>query len=140
MAKLTAQQYVDKQARNLTAATEDIRLGVNNVSEAPGIKAAQAAEKMLAGITKSIQDGTWQRGVAGVTLQDWQRSMLEKGIGRIATGIEAAKPKNLITAEKLLAAVDSVASEVNTMPDATLEDRIAKSAAFMRKMAAKKIK
>ena len=140
MAKVTAQQYVDKQARRLIGATEEIRQGVQNVTEAPGVKAARKADKMLAGITEAINSGKWQEAVANVSLPEWQRAMLDKGIGRIPAGVEAAKAKNLQMAERLLAAVDSVASRVNAMPDTNLEDRIAKSVAFMREMAKQNVK
>jgi len=140
MAKVTATQYVDKWARNLISAGPSITDGVNNVTEAPGGKAARKADKWMAGIQRSFQDGTWQRGVGAVSLEDWKQATITKGIPRISVGVEQAKPKQLIMAEKLLAAVDSVTSIVNQMPDNTLEERIAKSAAFQRAMSEKRVK
>lgn len=140
MAKVTAQQYADKWGRRLKSATTDIRNGVERVTEAPGVKAARQSDKMLAGIQQAISDGRWQRAVANVTLEDWKSATLEKGIGRIAAGVDSALPKQIQMAEKLLAAVDSVNGQVQNMPDTTLDDRINRMVAFSRGMSEKRIK
>lgn len=140
MSKLTASEYAEKWGRNLKQSTSDIRAGVERVTEAPGIKAAREGDKMLAGITRSIQDGTWQRAVAGVSLQDWQTATVQKGIGRIAAGVDGAMTKQVSMAEKLLAAVDSVKAQVDQMPSTTLEDRIQRMVSFARGMSEKRIK
>ena len=140
MAKVTAAQYVEKWGRRLQGATTDIRNGVGRVTEAPGIKAARKADKMLAGITEAITSGKWANAVANVTLEEWKNATIDKGIGRISAGVEAALPKQLQMAEKLLAAVDSVNASIDVMPDNTLEERIQRSVQFQRKMAEMKIK
>ena len=94
---------------------------------------------MLAGITEAINSGKWSRAVAGVSLEDWKNATIEKGIGRISAGVDNAMNKQVQMAEQLLAAVDSVVSSIDSMPDTTLEDRIARSAAFQRGMAEKRI-
>jgi len=140
MAKVTAQQYVDKWGRRLKGATTDIRKGVERVTEAPGVKAARQSDKMLAGIQAAISDGRWQRAVASITLDEWKTATLDKGIGRIAAGVDGATGKQLQMAEKLLAAVDSVNTQVQSMPDTTLDDRINRMVAFSRGMSEKRIK
>tara|TARA_S200002703_G_scaffold160053_1_gene176355 strand:+ start:185 stop:610 length:426 start_codon:yes stop_codon:yes gene_type:complete len=139
MAKLNATQYAEKWGRNLKGSTQDIRNGVQRVTEAPGIAAARKSDKMLAGITEAINSGKWSRAVAGVSLEDWKNATIEKGIGRISAGVDNAMNKQVQMAEQLLAAVDSVVSSIDSMPDTTLEDRIARSAAFQRGMAEKRI-
>jgi len=140
MSKVTATEYAEKWSRNMKGSTTDIRRGVENVTEAPGAKAARKSDKMLAGVQRAIADGTWQRAVAAVSLEDWKRATLDKGLGRIAAGVDNAQQSQVQMAEKLLAAVDSVKATVDQMPDDTLEDRIAKSAAFQRGMAEKQIR
>jgi hypothetical protein len=140
MAKLNASQYVEKWGRNLKGAGTDIRNGVERVTVAPGQQAAQQADKMLAGIQRAIADGVWQRAVASVSLEDWKNATITKGIGRIAAGVDGAEQKQLQMAERLLAAVDTVKAQVDTMPDATLEDRIQRMVAFSRGMAEKRLK
>lgn len=140
MARVNAQEYADKWGRRLSASTQDIRRGVERVSEAPGASAARNADRMLAGIQVAIQDGRWQRAVAGVSLQDWKEATISKGIGRIASGVEGAMSKQRDMAERLLAAVDTVKSRVDQMPSTTLEDRINRMVTFARGMSEQRIK
>lgn len=134
MAKVTAQEYAEKWARRMKGATEDVRRGVEKVTEAPGTAAARQADAMLAGVQRAVQDGTWARQVARVTLQEWKDKTLNKGINRIAAGVDAAQTRQVAMAQDLLAAVDSVAAEVRNMPKGTLEDGINRMTAFARGM------
>jgi hypothetical protein len=113
---------------------------VDRVTEAPGIAAAAKADKMLAGITEAINDGSWAAAVSGVSLADWRTATIDKGIGRIAAGVDGAMQAQVQMAEKLLAAVESVKTTVDAMPDTNLEDRIQRMVAFSRGMAEKRIK
>ena len=140
MAKLTAAEATEKWGRRLKGSGEDIRRGIDRVTEAPGQKAARAADKMLAGVQQSISDGTWQSQVAGVSLEEWKEKAKNKGIGRIAAGVDAAMPKHVQTMERVLAAVDATKAEVDRMPSTTLEDRINRMVAFSRGMSSRKIK
>jgi hypothetical protein len=138
--KVTPTQYADKWGRRLKGSTTDIRQGVDRVTEAPGIAAAAKADKMLAGITEAINDGSWAAAVSGVSLADWRTATIDKGIGRIAAGVDGAMQAQVQMAEKLLAAVESVKTTVDAMPDTNLEDRIQRMVAFSRGMAEKRIK
>jgi hypothetical protein len=70
-----------------------------------------------------------------VTLEDWKGKMLDKGVNRVASGIDAAAPKVIAFATQLLPHIDALVSQVNKMPDATLEDSIARATFMMRGMA-----
>ena len=124
--KLTPQEATLKQNRNLKASTTDMPARINAVTEAPGKKAAAKADKMKQNIVKSIDDGTWQRNVAAVTLEDWKTSMIEKGVPRIASGIDAAAPKVQAFYEQFFPHLDKIAADVDKMPDLTLQDSIAR--------------
>ncbi len=137
MAKVTPQEYAEKWARRMKGSTEDVRRGIEKVTEAPGQAAARSADAMLAGVTRSVQDGTWARQVARVSLQEWKEKALSKGINRIAAGVDAAQSRQVQMAQDLLAAVDSVADEVRRMPKGTLEDGINRMTAFARGMSAR---
>lgn len=139
MARVNAQQYVERWSRKLKQAGQDITTGVNNTSEAPGAAAARSEAKMLNNTTEAITSGRWKRNVSAVTLEDWKRAMINKGIGRIAAGVDGAQQSQLAMAERLLAAVDSVAGAVRQMPNTTLEDSINRMVAFARGMAEKKL-
>jgi hypothetical protein len=131
---MTGQQVADKWARRLKGASQDMRDGVNAVTQAPGIAASKKSAKMLEGITRSIQDGTWQRAVASVSLDDWKKAMLDKGVGRIAAGVDGAMPKMTIMADKLMNALGTIKSKVSAMPDNTFEDRLARMNAQITEM------
>lgn len=135
MAKVTAAQYAEKWAKRTSGATQDYRDGVQRVTEAPGVKAAAKAERLLAELTRVVQEGIWQERVAAVPLSEWKNQAINKGAGRIASGVEGAKADMQHFGTELLQQIDTVLSEVNSMPDATLEDRINKSVTMQRRMA-----
>jgi hypothetical protein len=134
MARLTPQEFTAKHARNLKASVSDIQSGVQKVTQAPGVAAAAKKNKMLANLTARVQDGTWERRVAAVSVQDWQAAMLNKGVGRIATGIDAAADKVTAFASQLLPAVDAAKAKVANMPDLTIEDSINRMSTYIREM------
>ena len=134
MAKVTPEQYAEKQARNLKNSLPDIRRGIENVSSAPGQKAAAAQQRMKDNLNKSIDDGRWAKKVSGVSLEEWKSAALNKGVDRIASGIDNAQPRQIAMGGRLLAAVDQSASKVRAMPKGTLQDSIARMTAFVTDM------
>ena len=140
MAKVNATEYAEKWSRRLAGSTEDIRKGIEKVSEAPGIKAARQKDLMKQKLMASIDDGTWAAQVAGVSLEDWKSAAIKKGVNRIAAGVEQAKPKQVVMAEKLLAAVDASVAEANQTPRGDLEANINRMTSFVRGMAKRKIR
>lgn len=133
--RVSATEFQEKHARRLKAATPDITAGINKVTEAPGLKAAAKKDKMRTKLLAKIDDGTWERRVKGVTLEDWKTKARDIGVGRIAAGIDGAKTKVTTFAEQLLPAVERAATAVEALPDVTIEDSIARSSAFIREMA-----
>ncbi|GAH46256.1 unnamed protein product [marine sediment metagenome] len=90
---------------------------------------------MLANITARVQDGTWARRVAAVPLEEWKSKMIEKGLPRVAGGIDAAKDKTTAFFAQLLPAVDAASAKVKGMPDLTIDDSINRMTTFIREMA-----
>lgn len=138
MAKLTADEYAAKWGQRLKGSTEDIRRGISRVTTAPGEAAVRQQDKMLQKTTEAITSGRWASATRAVSLQDWQQSSSEKGVGRIAAGVDAALPHQAAMAQRLLAAVDSAAAKAKAMPSTTLEDNINRMATFAREMAKSK--
>ncbi len=134
MARVTPQQFAEKWARRTGQATQDYIAGVRGVREAPGQQAAEKADKLLAGVTRAINDGKWQARVSAVSLQSWQDAAVNKGAQRIAAGVQGAQNKMTRFASEVLPYLDNVVSEVKNMPDMTLEDRINRSSEFQRLM------
>lgn len=140
MAKVTAAEYAEKHARRLKGSLEDIRRGIARTSEAPGAAAVRQKDKMRQNVNAALDDGTWERRTAAVSLQDWQKQASEKGVNRISQGIDAVQTKQVAMAERLLSAVDAAAAQVKNMPKVTIEDSIARMESFVRAMHGANIK
>lgn len=138
MARLTPEEYAEKQATRLKAAAEDIRRGLSRVQQAPGELAVRKQDKLLAKFQESVSSGRWAAATRSVSLGEWQELAIQKGVPRIAAGIDAARPKQVAMAQRLLAAVDQAAAKARSLPDATLEDSINRAATYMREMAKNK--
>ena len=134
MAKLTPAEAAEKHARRLKGATEDIRRGVDRVTEAPGIAAAAKSDKMRARLMEALDSGKWANRVKSVSLQDWQRLMKEKGVGRIAAGIDEAREKTEDFFGQLFQHQEGLQRKIDNMPDLTLEDSISRMTTFIRGM------
>jgi len=135
MAKLTAAEFQEKHARRLKAAVEDVRKGIDRVTESPTLKAVAKKDKMLTNLTASVQSGKWEAGLKRVTLEDWKKQARDVGVNRIAAGIDAASVKVVAFAEQLLPHIDAQVAKIKAMPDITLEDSISRMTTFVRGMA-----
>ena len=135
MAKLTALEFQDKHARRLKGAVEDVRRGIDRVTESPTDKAAAKQDKMLTNLTAAVNSGKWSAGLKRVSLDDWKKKARDVGVNRIAAGIDAAKDKVVDFATQLLPYIDRAQSEIASMPDVTLDDNINRMNTFIRRMA-----
>ena len=135
MSRVTPAEYADKMARRLAGATQDITRGIERVTENPAQAAIAQKQLLIDRFMESINNGKWEEALGQVTLQEWKTAAREKGVPRIASGINAAKPKLTRFAQKLLPAVDAASATVKAMPKATLEDRINRATTYMREMA-----
>jgi len=134
MARVTPSEAAQKLIRRLQGATEDIRKGISQVTVAPSQSAIAQKELMKRKIIEAIDNGDWEAGLQGVSLQDWKTAALEKGVPRIAGGIKAAESKLTRFYGELLPAVDAAAAKVKAMPKGTLEDSIARMTSYIRDM------
>jgi len=132
--RVTAEQFVEKHNRRTKAALADMRAGVERVTTAPGVAAAAKADKMRTNLIESLDSGKWQRRVAAVSVEDWKHAMIDKGVNRVAAGVDAAAPKVRQFAEQLLSHQSGLMSTVNAMPDLTLEDSIGRMTTWVRGM------
>lgn len=135
MARLTAVEFQEKHARRLTQAVEDVRRGIDRVTENPCEKAASKEAKMLANLTAAVNEGKWAAGLKRVSLEEWKKAAKDVGAPRIAAGIANAKDKVIAFAEQLLPHIDAGKSKLAGMADLTLEDSIARMTTFTRHMA-----
>ena len=129
---LTAAEFAEKQNRRLKAALTDMQKGIEGITVSPTAQAADKQNKMKARLMASIDDGSWARGLRSVSLDEWKRKMIDVGIGRVSTGIDAAADKVQAFASKFLPFVEAVAAEVRKMPDLTIDDSIARMSKQVR--------
>ncbi len=134
MAKLTSAEFQEKHARRLKAAVEDVRKGIDRVTESPTEKAAAKQDKMLTNLTAAVNSGKWAAGLKRVTLEEWKSKTKNVGVNRIAAGIDAAKSKVIAFADELLPHIDRGRDKIKSMPDVTLDDNINRMVAFTRHM------
>lgn len=134
MAKNPA-KVAEKWVRNLSGATQEIRDGVGAVTESPTAKAADQSAKYLLNVQRAVDSGKYAARLRGVTLEEWKRKTLDKGIGRIATGAAAAQDDFQDFMTELIPFQERLQAEINSMPDTSLEDSIARQAAWTRGMA-----
>ncbi len=132
--RLTPEQYRKKHAARLKASIEDMRAGIERVTEAPGAKAAANADKWHARISEANTREKWQRRVGAVPLDEWKTAMTEKGLPRVAGGIDGAAQKVEDFAAQLFEHQNRLLAEVERMPDLTLEDSISRASAWIRGM------
>lgn len=131
MSSLTPDQIAQKWATNLAGATETIKAGIQAVSVAPGQAAARQAQAYINGVQAAQQK--WQRNVSSVSLAEWQQATIDKGVGRIATGAQAAQPKMQSFLVKLLPYQQNLKGSLPARGG--LEANIARMDAWVRGMA-----
>lgn len=134
MSKLTASEFTEKHSRRLKAAVEDVRKGIDRVTENPCEKAAAKQDKMLTNLTAAVSSGKWAAGLKRVSLEDWKKKARDIGVNRIAAGIDGAKEKVTAFAEVLLPHIDRGKDKIKAMPDVTLDDNINRMTTFVRHM------
>jgi hypothetical protein len=131
---LSPDEFADKHARRLKGSVDDIRAGIARVTESPTAKAADKKDKMLQNLTASVNSGKWAQRLRSVTLEDWKAKTTDKGLSRIASGIDGARAKVVDFASQLLPYEANLQQQVNKLPDLTLEDSISRMTSWVRGM------
>ena len=132
--KLTPAQVAEKHARRTKAATQDMVAGVNAVETNPATKAIAKKQKLMQNWNAAMQSGKWERGMKRVTLDGWKQSMIEKGVGRVAAGIDASMDKTTEFYAELLPFQDDLSKKIDNLPDLTIEDSIQRASTWIRGM------
>ena len=130
--QMSAQEITQKWQQRTSAATEEYKKGVQSVQVAPGELAAAASQKALLNYQEAINSGRFAKRVRSVSLEAWKTAASEKGAARIASGVQAAGAKTTGFWQEFLPHLQSVQSQVNSMPNVTLEDGIQRAVANMR--------
>lgn len=125
MPKITPREAAEKWQRRTKAATQDVAAGVDRVTVNPADKAIAALDKMRARLIEALDSGKVEAGLSRVSLEDWKRSMKDIGVARIASGVDAKGVKKWDAfASEFFPFLDTVAGELDRMPDTTFEDGV----------------
>lgn len=119
-----------KWATNLSGASQAYTAGVQAVTQDPGVAAAAASDRYLAGIQANVNK--YKTNVV-TGLQNWQAQTVNKGAPRLASGATAAQDKVGTVFGKLFPYINQVRNSLPARGD--LEQNIQRSAAFQRAMA-----
>jgi len=130
----TAQQSAAKWASRLKGAQQEIRQGVESTSINPMERAADASDKWINRLQEAHASGKFARRLRGVPIEKWRRNTIDKGIPRIAAGVDAAADDMEDFFSELLSFEEGLKRTVDAMPDTTLEDSIARATAWIRGM------
>lgn len=132
--KADAQMATTKWLQNIGNATDRMKQGALAVQEAPGKKAAAAADKWLANVQRSKPK--FIANVSRVTKESWQNSYINVGIPRVSQGAQAKQAKYTAAMEAFLPYLKLGVAKIDAMPNVTLEDGINRAIAMIRHNAA----
>ena len=132
--KVTPAEHAAKWKQHLDGATDQIRSGVERVTVAPGVLAAQQEEKFRTKILEAIESHRWANEVKRVSLDEWKSAMLTKGLPRIRAGTEAAVPEVQEFAAALFPHIEAGQNALNNMPSVSLQDNIDRMVTFVTHM------
>lgn len=104
------------------------------MSQSPTERAAAKQNKMLQNLTAAVQSGKWANRLRAVSLEQWKEAVRQKGVGRVAAGVQAAKNDMAAFGEQLLSYEAALQAKIQAMPDLTIEDSINRAATWIREM------
>ena len=135
MAKMNPSEYAAKWKNRTTSAIPDFVSGVQKVTEAPGMRAAQRADAMVQGVQAAVQSGKWQRNVGGVSLESWKNSTATLGAQRIGSGVAQAEGKMQQFASKLIPFQETLKATLDAqMPRGDFEQNVQRMTSWARGM------
>lgn len=118
-----------------SSAIDAYKKGVGRVTESPAAKAAQKLDKYLQGIQDALDSGKTRENMMNSPVELYRNNAINIGAGRIASGVKKGSPKYTAFTQSFVPFLENAMAGNSSMPDTTLEDRIAKSADMQRRLA-----
>jgi hypothetical protein len=126
---LTPQQISQKWLTNFGNATTAMTQGVQAVQQAPGAKAAAAAQLWITRLQQS--QAKWANRVGAVTLAEWQNAMIELGIPRAQQGAQSKQNNYTTFITAYMQFLSGQVATIRAMPKGTLAQGIARATAMI---------
>jgi hypothetical protein len=136
MSKKTASQIAEKYQRGVAGAGNDYATGVQNPSKPWASATQQGAARWQAGIQLAIQNKRFESGVQKAGDAKWANGALNKGAQRYTAAAADAASAYAQQADKVMNAAAAAQAAVANMPNATFEQRLARSNAAQRAISA----
>jgi len=127
-----AARWAKKQIERATIAGPEYEEGIKAPERNPIEAALAANDKRIANLKQSIEEKTWEKVMRTITIEDWRRGALEKGVPRFPDGIEKAKPKIEAFVSKWQPILAGIQESIRAMPEATDAQREARLLANLR--------
>lgn len=128
------QQSMDKWKRNMAGAGEAMKAGIQGVTESPNSKAADQSDKYARNVAESVSSGRYAAANRAVSLSDWKTAAAEKGVSNMQNGVRAISGKAVRAMQDQLAYANTVAAQIDGMPNQTEADAEARAIAAIRLM------
>lgn len=102
----TADQAAKSWASGFGGSAQKWQDGVNAVTSPPGVAAAAASDRYMAGVQASLPK--YQANVAKVTLGEWKNACVTKGAGRFMSGAQVGQAKYQAKIAPVLSAIGQI--------------------------------
>jgi hypothetical protein len=123
-----------KWAQRTAAASQEYTQGVQNTDKDPTALAIAGGQRYIQRVTDAFNSGKWANGLRRSGKAGWQAATLAKA-ANFSTGVAAAESKVAASFAPLLAYETTLQARINSMPNITLQDRIARATAWIQGMA-----
>lgn len=134
MARLTPEEAAAKWAARGSSSSADWARGIERTPEAPGAKAAAAADKWQAKLTQPSTKEKFKRRVGSVSKEDWAAASTA-ATGKFSAGIQAAEPKMVKHQRDVQPWIEAGKRKIAAMPNLTPQDAAQRAAAWVLHMA-----
>lgn len=124
---LSASEIAAKWKKNAQGAGDAFAKGVQSVTSSPMMKAAAKKDEWLRGIQRAADDGSWEEGLASVTLEGWKERTATTGMRRYVDGTKDGEGKVAAFMQQWLPVAGRISTEVKAMPKGSLSDSIARA-------------
>lgn len=112
---------------------------IKSVSESPGVAANRNLDGYRAGIEAALASGRVEAGNTSYQLSEWQEQTASKGGPALSAAMGKISPRKKAKAIAAMRESSELGAQIkSSMPGATLDQRIARSAEYARRRAAMK--
>jgi hypothetical protein len=122
-----------KWSTRTQAAQQDYVSGVQNTDKDPTALAIAQGQRYIQRTQDAFNSGKWANGLRRAGKAGWQAATIAKA-SSFASGVAASEQKVQTAFAPLLAYETSLQSRVQSMPNVTLQDRIARATAWITGM------